>query len=466
MLKTKENKIIFFSVLVLACLVYINFITGYFSIDSSKIINLGYDGYAINYSFWDGRIVMGILCMIANAMNLNLKVFYIILICLSMLILSFTVLKLYTVISKYKKTGVKEKIILAVLGFCYIFNFTTINSMEFVECIVMSLSILLYILVAENIVIKKDVKKVILYTFLAGICYQGTINMLFITAILFFFLEYKKGEKIDKKKLIFSIIGVIIAVILNVVLKKVMEIIIGSTVCGERMSGDILGNITKIIQGMYFLIIESLYLFPKYAYISFNAISLLIIFIYCVKNKNIKIWYNAFFLFIMSIVSSFVLLIVFDGIQNGNGRVFGSIGASFSVLWIYVYIKYLSVFVITCFMILNLYNTVEKSGNLKESNNIEKELSLKIMNEITRYEAETNEKIKYIKIKYQLAEARNLSPLVITRNSIITSTFDEKIIKIYTDRDLEKLFFEEEDLEKVKEEDIKCEKDTVYVLVY
>ena len=44
--------------------------------------------------------------------------------------------------------------------------------------------------------------------------------------------------------------------------------------------------------------------------------------------------------------------------------------------------------------------------------------------------------------------------------------FDEKIIKIYTDRDLEKLFFEEEDLEKVKEEDIKCEKDTVYVLVY
>ena len=271
MLKTKENKIIFFSVLVLACLVYINFITGYFSIDSPKIINLGYDGYAINYSFWDGRIVMGILCMIANAINLNLKVFYIILICLSMLILSFTVLKLYTVISKYKKTGVKEKIILAVLGFCYIFNFTTINSMEFVECIVMSLSILLYILVAENIVIKKDVKKVILYTFLAGICYQGTINMLFITAILFFFLEYKKGEKIDKKKIIFSIIGVIIAVILNVVLKKVMEIIIGSTVCGERMSGDILGNITKIIQGMYFLIIESLYLFPKYAYISFNA---------------------------------------------------------------------------------------------------------------------------------------------------------------------------------------------------
>ena len=256
-----------------------------------------------------------------------------------------------------------------------------------------------------------------------------------------------------------------------------MEIIIGSTVCGERISGDILGNITKIIQGMYFLIIESLYLFPKYAYISFNAISLLIIFIYCVKNKNIKIWYNAFFLFIMSIVSSFVLLIVFDGIQNGNGRVFGSIGASFSVLWIYVYIKtdifkeksllkYLSVFVITCFMILNLYNTVEKSGILKESDNIEKELSLKIMNEITRYEAETNEKIKYIKIKYQLAEARNLSPLVITRNSIITSTFDEKIIKIYTDKDLEKLFFEEEDLEKVKDEDIKCEKDTVYVLVY
>ena len=59
-----------------------------------------------------------------------------------------------------------------------------------------------------------------------------------------------------------------------------------------------------------------------------------------------------------------------------------------------------------------------------------------------------------------------MAPLVITRNSIITSTFDEKIIKIYTDKDLEKLFFEEEDLEKVKDEDIKCEKDTVYVLVY
>ena len=166
MLKTKENKIIFLIVTIISFLIYIFFLTGYYSVDAEKIVNLGYDGYAMNYSFYDGRIIMGIICMIANSLNINLEVFYIILLSISILISAITVLKIYDIISKYKETKIKQKIILAILAFCYIFNFMTINNMEFIECIVMAISILFYILTAENIIIKKNSKKAFIYAFI------------------------------------------------------------------------------------------------------------------------------------------------------------------------------------------------------------------------------------------------------------------------------------------------------------
>ena len=479
MLKTKENKIIFLIVTIIAFLIYIFFLTGYYSVDTEKIVNLGYDGYAINYSFYDGRIIMGIICMIANSLNINLKVFYIILLSISILISSITVLKIYDIISKYKKTGIKQKIILVIISFCYIFNFMTINNMEFIECIVMAISVLLYILTAENIIIKKNPKKAFIYAFIAGIAYQGTINILFITTILFALLENNKQEKTENKKIIYSIICVIIAIILNIVIKQIMEIIIESTMQSQRLNANIFWNIGKIFKEMPLLIIDSLYLFPKYAYIIFNIGSLIIIYIYCIKNKQIKIWYNTLFLFVASIVSSLILLIIFDGLQSNNGRIFGSVGASFSIIWIYVYIKTdifdnrgviekISIILITTFFILNCYNILENTKIFKTANELDQELAKNIANKIEEYEIQTNKKIKYIEIKYSESfkeKVKNYNTRAFLKSRVLTGNFSHDILKAYTNIDLEKRYFEEEHLEKVKDEPIVCEDETVYVLI-
>ena len=479
MLKTKENKIIFLIVTIISFFIYIFFLTGYYSVDAEKIVNLGYDGYAMNYSFYDGRIIMGIICMIANSLNINLEVFYIILLSISILISAITVLKIYDIISKYKETKIKQKIILAILAFCYIFNFMTINNMEFIECIVMAISILFYILTAENIIIKKNSKKAFIYAFIAGIAYQGTINILFITTILFALLENNKQEKTENKKIIYSIICVIIAIILNIVIKQIMEIIIGSTIQSQRLNTNIFSNVNKMFEGIYLLIINSLYLFPKYAYIIFNIGSLIIIYIYCIKNKNIKIWYNTIFLFIMSIISSLILLVIFDGIQITNGRIFESVGASFSIIWIYVCIKTdildnkgilknISIAIITIYLILNCYNILKITKYFKQINEIDKELAINIEKEIKEYEKSTNKEIKYIEVKYGESSSyknEEIKPLAYHRSMKLTGRFNEDTVKIYTNIDLEKRFFEEEHLEKVKDEPIVCEEDTVYVLI-
>lgn len=475
MLKNKENKVILLIIIIVACLLYINFLTGYYSIDTDKIIYLGYDGYAINYSFYDGRILMGIILIIANMIHIKLKVLYIILLFISILISSITVLKLYNIINQYKNTKIKQKIILLILVFCYIFNFMTINNMEYIEVIIMSISILLYILAAESIAIKGEPKKAFLYTFLAGVCYQGTINMLFLTTILFMALKYQKQEKVFNRKIFICGVSVVIAVICNIVSKILIDIFIGNTTQTERISLDIIANVKEIFQNMLYLIVDSLSLFPQYMYLAFNIFSLIIIYVYCVKNKKISVWYNVFFLFVISIISSLVLLILFTGIQIANGRVFGSIGASFSTIWIYMYIKTdifsekritntISKLILASFLIINCYNIFQTTTMFKKANEIDEQMSIKIAQNIRNYEEQTGKKVKYIKIK-NIINPQNIDFKFFLRSMILTGRYSEEFLKLYTGIDLEREYFYEEDMEKLKDDTIVCNEDTVYVLI-
>ena len=480
MLKIKENKIVLLPIVIITCIIYCNFLTGYWSMDTDKIVKLGYDGYAMNYSFYDGRILMGIICIIANVINIDLKILYIILLAISILVSSFTVLKLYSIIGKYKSVDIKQKVILIIITFCYIFNFMTVNNMEYIECAVMSISILFYILSAENIVIKKKPLKAFLYTFLAGICYQGTINMLFLTTILFMFLEYKKEEKIFNKKIISCMICAVIAIIGDMALKILIDKFIGNTVQAERISVDILKNINNIFQEIGYLLVKSLQLFPEYAYLLFNIVSLIILYIYCIRNKKIFIWYNAVFLFLMSIVSSLVLLIIYDGIETANGRIFGSIGASFSTIWLYVYVKtdifnskgiirIMSVLIVVGFLVINCYTIVQTTVMFKNVNKKDEELAKEVEQKITEYEEQTGRKVEYVKIKYDVfprdEQDKSIDYKLYLRSMILTARFNEDIIKLYTGIDLERMYFSEEDTEKQGDETIVCSDDTVYILV-
>ena len=58
----KERNIIIIVTIILACLTYAFFMTGYYSLDTQRVIAQGFDGYAIeDASFPDGRVFMGII---------------------------------------------------------------------------------------------------------------------------------------------------------------------------------------------------------------------------------------------------------------------------------------------------------------------------------------------------------------------------------------------------------------------
>ena len=90
---------------------------------------------------------------------------------------------------------------------------------------------------------------------------------------------------------------------------------------------------------------------------------------------------------------------------------------------------------------------------------------LQIVQKIKTYEEQTGQEVKYIEIKNDIIPRKNVDYKFLFKSMILTARFNEQIVKIYTDVDLERKYFEEEDIEKVKYDTIVCSGDTVYVLV-
>jgi len=100
--KIKGEKIIkFLIILVISCIVYSPLLVGHYSTDTYNIANRGYKEYAINYSLNDGRPVMCLISLLANAIHLPIMPYIIILTFIALIISSMSVLKLQELILKY-----------------------------------------------------------------------------------------------------------------------------------------------------------------------------------------------------------------------------------------------------------------------------------------------------------------------------------------------------------------------------
>ena len=468
----KQKYITFLIILIGTGLIYSIFLTGYFSIDTEKIVGQGYDWYATNYSFYDGRPVMGAICMIANIFKVPIKVFYITLLVMAILVSSITVIKMIKIVENKRTSKNKlQYILLGIIAYNYIFNFMTIDNMQWAECFIMALSIWFYIISVENLIIKQNYKKALLYCTVGMFCYQGTINMLFITAILFYFLENNKVNKETIKTIVSLSTIVIIAALLNIVFVKFAHYNINSEQ-PDRIDANILRNIISNLKELPYLLFNSIDLFPYGLYLIFIIVTLGISYIYAIKNDNTKQFIIAILLFFGSVLCSlFLLLIYYKGIDNGNGRCFGSIGASFSVIWLYLYVhtdildtknyvQYITYFIILTYFFVNIYNILSYTGYYKQGNIIDEELVRKIEQKISTYEKEGNE-IKYIAIKYIQKNNQNETKSPVLKSKKLTALFNEDTIKVYTNGriNLERTYFDEE----IEEKTIKCIGDTIYV---
>ena len=121
----KKKKIFFLiGIIILAVLMYINWLTMHYSADTYNIINVGYEKYATNWSLKDGRLFMYLITILASVLNLPINIFVISTLIFAIIISSVVVIKLKNlVIKNYENITKKKEILFTIVSFFTIFNF-------------------------------------------------------------------------------------------------------------------------------------------------------------------------------------------------------------------------------------------------------------------------------------------------------------------------------------------------------
>lgn len=198
-MKTYKKDLISFSIIFLLTLaLFYNFLNMHYAGDTYYIINGGYENYAINRSLNDGRLFMCLIELFANAVHMPIQVFVILTLFFALLISCISVIVLKNIIIKYKPTKNKYLQILAlVISYFTIFNFMYLENMYFVECIVMSASILFHIISADILVSRNKhyIIKSAFFTVISIFMYQGMVGFFLSITLLFSFLKNSKNIK-------------------------------------------------------------------------------------------------------------------------------------------------------------------------------------------------------------------------------------------------------------------------------
>lgn len=461
-MENRKRRIITFGcIFFVSILTYVNFITGYFSIDTDNIISLGYKGYAINYFLCDGRIFSAMFALIGELTKISLKNLYIISTILSIAISSISVMLIYKIIDNIlKPENTIEKLILILLSYTYIFHFMSINDYEYFENCIISIGILLYIISAKKIIIDRKIVLGILLCIIATAMYQGTINTFITTSILFLLIQQKTKKEFWKD--IAIVLGVtLISALINALTIWMAKININSTQT-MRVDFNIIKNLLYNFSNLPSLIIDSLDLFPAYLHIGFILIMLLSIFIYCIRKKDMNYFFKSLFLVVIAYGSCIALCTIYPTcIYSGNGRIFASVGSSFSALGIFALCsiniceaKRQKVFFTTLIILYFLAiigNTIYITDKMKEQNKIDERFSNEIVEEIQQYETKTGVEVKRFAILYYEdinGKDKEVLGAISRRSKIQSCLYSDITLKIYTGKELEYEGFEE----KIEEE--------------
>lgn len=478
--KKKETILLIGISMLIASLSYLPFLLkGYYSIDAEEIMNLGMKDYAFNYFFYDGRIFMGFICLL---FPVSQALFYQIQAILAIVIGSICVKKIYNIILHYKPTeNNKTKILLGLLEFCYIFNFMWIDSMQFINAIMIAVSILFYILSAENLIVKEDMKMGILYGVLAIFSYQGSISIYWITIILLLLLKQTKN-KLNLKKESKRIVGTMLIVLgLSILYQEVVKYFI-ITIQLPRLDFNLLQNLLNTCKNIVYLFFENLDLFPNYLYSLFLIALLIFAYSQTIKIKKVKLFINAILLILMSYISGIALGLIYPNLlMLENGRMFTGVGACFSVVAIYLYCntdlletksitKKLLIATIISYFLITSINTFYITKFFQKGNEIDNQFSQEIKQTIEKYEEETNEKIEKMAIRYVRNEPKKLEKIekaTFKKSKKLLGLYNTKTYQLYTNELLEREYFKEEWMEEIYagKEEIICQENIVFLFI-
>ena len=335
----KRNIITFIIILMITCTIYAPLLMGHYATDTYNIINKGYEKYAITYSLNDGRPIMCIITLIAQKLNMPIMLYIVSLTGIALIISSISVIKLKNVILKYlEKTDKKTEYIILAISYIIIFNFAYLENLQFVECAIMSVSILVSIMAAQTIVDKDKnyIIKGLILSIISVIFYQGTINWLFtITFVLSLFKEKNINKQVIKNVILSGIFGGIGCVVDLIQIKITGHIL---NLSQTRMGSfeNIPSNFEYILKNMNGVLSNTYNLFPKnmlYTYLIFLLIYALVFMIKGYeKNNQLNILVIIFICIATVFAPNLLTLAAF-----GTGRTAYSIGAMIGLIILYIY---------------------------------------------------------------------------------------------------------------------------------
>lgn len=197
MKQIKKDMVVCLILIVFTCLIFLPFLQGHYIPDTYNIIEKGLEGYSMDNSFSDGRMVMGLLNLLVLKLNIPIIAYVIGTLFVAIIISCFVVILLKNSIAKYRSLESKWlEIAVTVLCYVTIFNVMYLEQLYFIECIVMAISLLLYT-VGANLLVDREkgyLWKSALCVMMGMICYQGTIGF-FLTLVLVYSL-FKNKDKI------------------------------------------------------------------------------------------------------------------------------------------------------------------------------------------------------------------------------------------------------------------------------
>lgn len=491
MKKINKKDIIFFIVtIIIAVITYNKYITVHYSTDMYNIINKGYIDYIISNSLTDGRLFVSIYLFIGDFLKIKPEIYKCAITIIAIIINAISVLKLKSIISKYKPAkNLYIETIIYIIAYCIIFNFIEVELLYYIESAAMNMSILL-IIFATDIFIKKEkyyYLKSIFLCILSVICYQATIPLFIALIITFSIIKNKNNYKEVFKDILKAISIILLAVFTNILIIKITTSILNTS--QNRISFNIKimwENFKYITNNIFWIFINQCNIYVERMFLSFIIILCILALYESVKQKENHIL-NVLLIVFITVITNFAMHIPSLSAYY-TGRTKYAVGVIIGLIFMYMYINtkiwdkenfksnFMMIMLIT-YLSSNIVVGIILTSYHKEVNKLEKEETYQIKEYIENYEKQNNIEIKNIGIipicnKQEEGYFKEIEhKSVITQNALKTKWSVEGIINFYTDRKLKKINLNEKDtlecLQYFYEDDYyTCVGDTIYVKVY
>ena len=489
---TKENLLLFSGVFAFSLIMCNAFLQMHYSSDTYCLIYRGYFDYPSHYFLLDARLVSTLVCYIGGILHLPYEVYIVGLDIIGVILLSTSVVVLYTFMEKQLKIEkLINKALLLIATYVCIFNHITVEYLLYPESAVMCLGILTIVLATKCYITEKKNRyiKTFLLVLFGTLCYQGIVNLLPVLVITVLFLKNK--EKLNIKE-IFKIyiiemfkIGImfIIVMLISYGISQIADKIIGDTSSRLRTDKTLIG----IIMYSKDVLINQFNLLPKYLSVFVMGFTILMILI-CSNKKS-----NMIFSYLLTVFAAYVFtllpILAWGYVMARMAIVIGAVMGISLIFLLALFdevdpkknnINKIIIGFILCYFIFNTINFIRNSDEHIAANKVDDNMGASINMLVKRYEERSGNTIKNFSFWYDTNPnkyAAGIKPLVsLTERKIMQSWCITEALGFYCNKHFDRVFIMPEDIinKYFKDKDDDCfledqivfEGETMYLYVY